>query len=396
MTCNAEKMRKMLDEHNSHKAHYTVDEVLTETVVFSENKAKDTDKHYFKVEMLNIRDVHTELCNLQQVKDYLSFVAPVGYATAFYFRTTLHKHAELLKQPIQEYNVTINGETIKKKYSPSFTTSKGEDKITEVDFHDFRDDKGNLIAWLWFGISRFQGVLKKDNQMRGIRLRSQNIQIGDDNALQKLFNEDRGQHYFVGEVFAIGKDLIPNSQRDYFNENEARLEFERQLSAFFNDDLSRIYKAGSSINSKYDKIEKAELIETEIGTKTAAGESATAEQLAKLERAKKDAESAAQELAKIREKTETKLGGDEFSTVDNVVNKIIESNDEKRANRSTIPMIAAETPSKIQERPTISPNTHTPKQEKFVPLTKVREIIRKMADSPIAEAIIAKIEEELY
>ena len=46
--------------------------------------------------------------------------------------------------------------------------------------------------------------------MRGLRLRKENIQIGDDDALQKLFKEDRGHHYFIGEVFAISKDLIPN------------------------------------------------------------------------------------------------------------------------------------------------------------------------------------------
>ena len=70
--------------------------------------------------------------------------------------------------------------------------------------------------------------------MRGLRLRKENIQIGSEDALQKLFKEDRGHHYFVGEVFAVSKDLIPNSQRDYFNENVTRAEFEREMRQYFN------------------------------------------------------------------------------------------------------------------------------------------------------------------
>jgi len=388
MSCDAERMRQMMDEHNSHEAYYTVDDVLTETVTFSTNKMNELSKHYFKVEMFGIRDVHTELCSLQQVKDYLSFVAPVGYAPEFRFRNTIHKHAAIVRQSIQEYNIQVEGERISKKYTPSFTTSKGEDTITGVDFKDFKDDNGNLIAWLWFGISRFQGVLKKENLMRGIRLRTQNIQIGDDNTLQKLFNEDRGQHYFVGEVFAIATDLIPNSHRDYFNENDARLQFERKLSEFFNDDLSKIYKAGSTINSKYDKIVKAEHIESELNTAVASGESITEEQLERLEKAKKEANSAAQELTKIKEKTEAKLTGDDFSTVEIVVSDIIKNNEEKIA-KPPLPI----------EKPIIPPKTSAnrvvTKPEKMVPISKIREIVRKLADSSTADAIIAKIEEEI-
>lgn len=404
MTCDAVKMRQMMDEHNAHKAHYTVDEVLLETVKFSENKAKTMDEHFFKVELLGIRDIHTELCTEQQVKDYLAFVAPVGYATEFRFRATIHKHAELIGQPIQEYNILLQGGKIVKKYTPSFTThSKGEDTITDVDFKDFKDDNGNIVAWLWFGISSFKAQILKENQMRGIRLRTQNIQIGGDDALQKLFKEDRGQYYFVGEVFAIAKDLIPNSQRDYFNENEARLQFERLLSDFFNDDLSDIYKEGSKINSRYGKIEKAEQIEAEISKVAADGGNVSEEQLRKLEVAKKEAENAAFELEKIREKNESKLDGNNFGTVEVVVSEIIKKNEERRAVRPKHPIppksVATRetTTSKTTETSVVlTPPLATQRpSDKLVSLNKIRAIIRALTDSSTAEAIIAKIEEEL-
>jgi molecular chaperone HtpG len=255
-----------------------------------------------------------------------------------------------------------------------------------VDFKDFKDENGNIIAWLWFGISRFQGVLKIENQMRGIRLRMHNIQLGNDDALQKLFKEDRGQHYFVGEVFAISKELIPNSQRDYFNPGEARLQFEHKLSDFFNDDLSRIYKAGSTINSKFDKIQKVDKIEAEISSAPVI----TEEQHKKLEQAKKEAETAAFELEKIRKRTSDSLIGENFGTYEVVVNEILKRNDEERKSRP-----AKETEVNPAPIAPILPKPKPKKEDRFVSLVKVQEIIREIADPSIAEAIIAKIEEEI-
>lgn len=405
MTCNAEKMRQMMDDHNLQKIRYAIDDVLTETVKFSQNKVNDTDEHYFKVELSEIHDdVHPKLLDVQSVKDYLAFVAPVGYSPAFWFRNDIHQYAKDIDQPIQEYEILVNGEHVRKKYTPSFTTSKGEDSITGVDFKAFKDDNGNLIAWLWFGISRFQGVLKKENQMRGIRLRSQNIQIGSDDSLQKLFKEDRGQHYFVGEVFAIAKDLIPNSQRDYFNENKARVQFERLLSDFFNDDLSRIYYAGSEINSQYRKIDKAEDIKGEILEVEASGGCASNEQIAKLERAEKEAQHAEQRLTKILEKNTPKLDNDGVGTAESVICEIIKTNVEKRANQPQKPiapktnLIPSKAPPKTVVLPTIDDKTSVSlytEDEKLVPIGRICMIIQQIADAATAQAIIARIKEEL-
>ena len=388
MECDAEQMRKMMDEHNTRKAFYTVDDVLTASVKFNKKPIKDKTTHYFKVEMLEIPDLYAELFTFQEIKDYLSFVAPVEYDTPWRFKSLIHSHAEIIDHTIQEYNIVVNEQPVRKKYKPSFTTSKGEDTITEIDFKDFKDENGNIIAWLWFGISRFQGVLRIENQMRGIRLRMQNIQLGNDDALQKLFKEDRGQHYFVGEVFAISKELIPNSQRDYFNPGEARLQFERKLSDFFNDDLSRIYKAGSTINSKFDKIQKADKIEEEISSALVV----TEEQHRKLEQAKKEAGAAALELEKSRKRTSDSLTGDNFGTYEVVVSEILKRNDEERKSRP-----AQESKPESRSAPVVSsvPKPQPKKVDKYVSLVKVQKIIRELAAPSIAEAIIAKIEEEL-
>jgi molecular chaperone HtpG len=405
MTCDAVQMRSMMLEHRLKIVEYSIDEVLTRTTVFTENKTNDVGSHYFKVILQGVTDVKDEICNLQNVKDYLAFTIPVGYATEFRFKTQIHEYANEIGQNITEYNIKINGEAVRKQYKPTFTThGKGDDEIKSVQFKSFNDEKGNLIAWMWFGVSSFKAQMIPTNKMRGIRLRSHNIQVGDESALQKLFNESngRGLYYYIGEVFAVSTALLPDSQRDYFESGEARTQFERLLYSFFNDELKSIYYAGSRVNSAFDKIDKAEQLETEISEVVASGKSVTEEQQARYERAKKEAENAANELAKIREKNAAQLGGDEFGTVDIVVNEIIKTNDEKRNKRPQQPAKAIKLipkPPVVADLPT-TPNvpikvTTEKANEKFVPISKIREIIAALLDSSTANAVMAKIEEEL-
>ncbi|GHU56084.1 hypothetical protein AGMMS49975_18830 [Clostridia bacterium] len=404
MACDAEKMRSMMLECRLKRADYSIDDVLSSTTEFFENPISDLNSHYFKVEMYGIVDAKEELCNLQNVKEYLSFIIPVKYAPEFHFRNQIHKYANKIEQHIEEYDVRIKGEAVFKKYQPSFDTrGKGSDTITSVQFKEFRDDKSNLVAWMWFGVSAFKAQIIPASKMRGIRLRSRNIQIGEEDALQKLFNESngRGLYYYIGEVFAVSTELLPDSQRDYFEPGNARTQFERFLFEFFNSELRSIYYAGSKIGSATDKILKVEKIKSDI---EALGESVTGEKISELEHAIEDAEKANQELTKIREKNETKLETNECGTAEIVINKILKSNAEKLAPsmKPAKPTTSGKIPPKMTDK-TFAPTDTTVYQQnsplasmdKLVSLSKIREIIRKSTDSSIADAIIAKIDEEL-
>lgn len=255
MRCDAKKMRDFLNR-NVNGEKFTASEVLNEIYKFEYKTDKSIiSEHWFKVELIDVNKENTELLNFDKVKEYLSFTAPVPYQNTFIFQTEVYKHAKKIGYTIDEYNVKLNGENIFKTYVTHFTTKKGDDDIFDVEFKDFYDENGNLMMWLWFGLSQFKGVIKPECKMRGLRLRKENIQIGNEDALQKLFKEDRGQHYFVGELFAVSKELIPNSQRDYFNENETRAWFENEVRQYFEKTFKKIYYDGSTINSSYDKID---------------------------------------------------------------------------------------------------------------------------------------------
>jgi len=301
MRCDAIKMRELITASEDGKK-YTASEVLSSIYKFDSKNTGDKESHWFKVEMIGINDENTDLLDFTQIKEYLSFVAPVPYQNTFLFRAEVYKHAKEIGCNIDEYNIFLNGEQIFKKYKTIFKTSKGEDEVFNLAFKEIYDSHNHLLAWLWIGVSHFKAIISKECKMRGLRLRKENIQIGSEDALQKLFKEDRGQHYFVGEVFAVSKDLIPNSQRDYFNENTARMEFEKEMRQYFNGELSKIYHEGSAINSAFNKIDSYKKKKAELQKKRERGDFVDQnhfqEAVADVEKAKVTAEKAVKDIEK--------------------------------------------------------------------------------------------------
>lgn len=388
MVCDAKKMRGLIDE-NTHGKKHTANEVLHAINRFDQKKTNDIDSHFFRVELIDINPENTDLLDFKQVKDYLSFVAPVPFQNSFIYRTDVYDHAQELGVKIDEYTIKLNGEQIFKKYTTILkesSTGTKYDDIFGVHFQDFYKD-GELFAWMWVGISRFQKAIPKINQMRGLRLRKENIQIGGEDALQKLFKEDRGNSYFIGEVFAVDKDLIPNSQRDYFNENPARANFECELRRYFNEELHKIYYNGSAINSSYKKIDTYEKKEAEFKKKDIAGvfvdEDHRKRELEVVLESKKEAENAREKIEKIKDKADA----------DGLLQKVIQ-----RIENVRQPVVSSNNDGEKPEKPMRSHRTDRlsqfSKAERKL-ISRIFGIITRVTDSNTAEMIISRIEEEL-
>lgn len=392
LRCNAVKMRKLIDENVQGKK-YTAREVLNAINSFDTQPIKDLDAHWFKVELVGINNENTDLLNFNEIKDYLSFVAPVKYNSTFIFRSEVYTYAQKLGYKIDEYNIKLNGELVLKKYKTTFKTSKGDDEVFGISFKEFKDSNDNLLAWMWLGVSHFKAVITKKCQMRGLRLRKENIQIGDEDALQKLFKEDRGNHYFIGEVFAVAKELIPNSQRDYFNENETRLRFERELRRYFNEELSRIYYDGSAINSAFKKIESYEKREADFKKKEHEGQLTVPllkeKELVEIEKAKEEAEKAKAAIDKKKQKT-----GSDVSAITNRIIQRLENKHNKKSTEKISIDIKSEPPKKSGNASLNGKFPSYNRREKKL-ISKILDVIVSATDNKTAETIIRRIEEEL-
>lgn len=390
MTCNAQKMRAMLVENKK----YTLDEIWDAFVTYSiEDEA--SDKHYFEVEMFDINKENTDLLDDNKVREYLSFVAPVPYKNTFIFRTQIYSYAKSIGYNIDEYCIRVNGCQIFKEYTAKLKEQSGSslknyDEISKLEFKDFRNNEGDLIAWMWVGLSRFEKQIPKVNPMRGLRVRSANIQLGNDDVLTDLFKENRGNYYFVGEVFAVDRQLVPNSQRDYFNENEARVLFEDLLRVYFFDILHKLYYEANRVKNDYKRQEEYLAIVSEYQKKEASG-FVNEEERQKLqfdiEKAKRSAEEARKRLDKLDD-------GDTSSPISEVrksIGRKYEADKLKRKAEETT--VTPKTEDKKKTFVTDSLSKLSRNERKLV--SKILTIITDVAPKEIAEQIIDKIKEEM-
>ena len=148
-------------------------------------KALNRKNIFFEVIMEDVIFESDDLLDEQQVIKYLQAVAPIPYANYFIFSSKILKFAEDNNFHIDEYNVTVNGNQLfkpyrTKLYEGTIDSKKEYDEINDVEFRIFNDSNGKPIAWMWYGITKYEKQIPVINEMRCIRLRKENIQIGDE------------------------------------------------------------------------------------------------------------------------------------------------------------------------------------------------------------------------
>lgn len=391
MTCNAQKMRAMLVENKK----YTLDEVWNAITTYS-TESENKDEHYFEVEMIDINNENTDLLSKEKICKYLSFVAPVPYKNTFIFRNLIYKYSKEINYHIDEYCIEVNGTQIFKEYTTTLKEQSGSsiksyDEIHDLEFKDFRDKSGHLIAWMWIGLSYFEKQIPKFNNMRGLRLRSENIQLGNNDVLKDFFKETRGNYYFVGEVFAVSKDLIPNSQRDYFNENETRVLFEDLLQEYFYNVLHKLYHEANQVKNDCKKIEGHISKVTEFNKKESEQGFVNDEERKKLQF---DIDISQKEAEKARNRLDKFDNSDKNSPISKVKEKIekkYNADELKKKTENTTPV--ENNTNKKNSFVTSSMSKLSRKEQKLV--SKILTIITDTAPKEIAEQIIDKIKEEM-
>ena len=391
MTCNAQKMRAMLVENKK----YTLDEIWDAIISYSTEPEVESE-HYFEVELFDINKENTDLLNEAKVREYLSFVVPVPYKNTFILRNQIYNHAKLIGYIIDEYCVRVNGSQIFKEYTTKIKEQSGAsiknyDEITRLEFKDFRDSSGSLIAWMWVGLSRFEKQIPSVNHMRGLRVRSANIQLGDDDVLQPLFKESRGNYYFVGEVFAASRNLIPNSQRDYFNENETRVLFEDLLREYFYDVLHKIYYEANRVKNDFKRQEEYLSKVDEYQKKEKEHSFVNEEERQKLQFDIDKAKKVAEEARKRLDKLDTSDSSSPLSEVRKSISQKYGADKLKKKAETTTVVIADD--DKKKSFITSSMSKLSRSERKLV--GKILSIITEIAPKDVAEQIIDKIKEEM-
>lgn len=407
MIWDGELLRNILnDTKNRISASDLVDKVI-------DYKTEDCDinDHFFEVILNDISTENNELLNVKDVYDYLSFVAPVPYANSFIYASKIKEFIKENNLKLDEYDILVNGKSVFKPYK-THLLSKGKtyDEIKDIEFRFIRSEDNKLLGWMWFAVIKFAINIPKENKMRSIRLRKENIQIGNETTLSKFFREARGINYFIGEVMAIDKDLIPNARRDYFNINETLRKFETALIPILNEEAHHLYYYANNVKrafrKQYDIIEK----ENEFKLKIQEGKFLSKND---EEKAQKELKTELDNLSKITDNIRKLENNSTKNPLYNKVFNMIKEDFQKKDIESNTPEIIQQNVIKTASTSIKKNNTNTIqeksiKKKKYIAqelskynkreqklITRIYSKIKELLPKDMADDLIDKIQEDL-
>ena len=197
-----------------------LEEAILDCIDLATLPGSDYPEHFFEVEVGDVaRHSSGLLLNRDAVRDYVGEVCPVPMSSEFPFADRVEGLFNVAETPLT-LEVLLEGDSdpVKRPYGESIRLSVDKEaKFTE--FQEVRipsiDGKG-VTALGWIAHSSYLGAIPKEQQVRGIRARAGNIQIGGEAVFDHLFSEERFNRWCVGELHILDPRIIPNARRDYF------------------------------------------------------------------------------------------------------------------------------------------------------------------------------------
>lgn len=385
MTWDAALLKKIINNRAQKEQAADVIDLVTKI----ETSSEEIEEHYFKVTLTGVS--HHDLLNVAEVRKYLSVVAPVPFHSKFIYRKKIYDELQADQIHIDEYNIFINTEQLFKGYSTYIYDGDSENRrkigeIIDVIFFKEKNKSNEFVYWGWYGISEKNQSLNQINYCRGFRLRKSNIQVGDEFSLIQLHRDRRFQFYFIGEIYALHKDLLPNARRDYFAENDAYFEFENKLKSFFHTTIHKLCYTASEINSSIKRLEDYNVFQKEFQLKTQQGFTDKTEHLEyteRLERKKDEALKAESKLQKIA----THSDNGTAAPIGRILNRVTTNSPLK------VEIVELPEPNTRPKFRTDNLTKLTKEQRRF--LGDIFRIIKNVLPNETAENLITKIEEEM-
>ena len=362
MIFDMDKIRDILEDEEDNS---TASEVIHLVTTFRNDIQEDADKHYFKVVLKDILpDYHDVLLDEEKIYSYLMQVAPIPYDAAFFNNLIKpnitkddNKYLEYYNQ-LNAVKVSINNIVgIEKPYETKFkgteheytdedgTIRKDNAPINEIRFFSIADPKLGDLAWGWYAYTPAGTQIKETDPYtnesvltRSIRLRCHNIQVGDENVLNKYFKQARSHTYFNGEVFVLNHDIKPTLDRSDIAPTSVAKRFQEKLMDFFRNELEKLYQEANKANKQLENIRKAdeEIRRIEESTELPSESKAT-----ELARQQEEKQKAHEKLNKIIAKSDDE---NQYQSMRTLAENFKKQLDEYQNNPTATPVSSPVTP----------------------------------------------------
>ena len=197
-------------------------DLVRSMVTLERVEAVDVPQRFFEVGLRGIVRLRNDrLMSPASIADYLSQVAPVPFDPAFTFGAEITEALSgLVDMGALEIRIDGSETPLYRPHRPHFAL-EGKQTLTFDSFDVVRIPglDGDTAAVGWILHHDYEGAVPTETLVKGLRLRTGNMQVGDHALLEELFPEPRFNSWSVGEVHVIDRRIVPNGRRDHFEQN---------------------------------------------------------------------------------------------------------------------------------------------------------------------------------
>ena len=237
-------------------------ELLEDATTVSHWKSKPQE-HFFRVAL---EGVNSSLVNLQDwvsLEGYLGQSAPVDFdPNRFPFgaaiKTWAKHHGVGIPTTRLELKCMGVSREVFKPYGTHYVTHRN---AYPVELRGVRfwpaDPPDRPDVWAWYGESGLAGMLR--GTAAGLRLRHRNIRVGGPEVVAEIFAENgptagRFNSYYVGEVHVTGRDVVPNTRRDGFENVGTWTGLREEIAGFAATLCAEAQRASRVCNQPIEKV----------------------------------------------------------------------------------------------------------------------------------------------
>ncbi|MFH1021377.1 MAG: hypothetical protein V1782_12345, partial [Pseudomonadota bacterium] len=254
------KLLRSLLADSAH-ASLSIEKVFDKVTAFQQRKSSaHKNESFFEVTLRGVKSFRNYIFDIAKIREYLGQVAPLPFDPEnFSFTNDIKQFLSTNLDDYGEYNIRLNGNPVFRPYTDNIkVTNKGSDDVIEdVELIKF-EINGTYVAFGWYGKRKhLLGAITKGIGVAGIRVKTGNITIGDEHLLDKCFRENRFNSYIIGEIHVHCPELIPNSRRDDFIDNDMKNLFYNALERKIGLPLSKEIRQRSRIGKNNSNIATA-------------------------------------------------------------------------------------------------------------------------------------------
>lgn len=179
-------------------------------------------ERFFEVELKGVVRLRSDkLLSAPAIADYVGQVAPVPFSPEFRFGAEITAALRASGCPL-ELEVRVSGVDgpVYRPHRDTFAVNESRiATFEELELVEVVGMDGGRAGLAWVLHHDYEGAIPQAAQVKGLRVRSGNIQVGDNALLEELFPEPRFNGWAVGEVHVLDRRIVPNGRRDHFEQN---------------------------------------------------------------------------------------------------------------------------------------------------------------------------------